>query len=73
MLHSQALLGHASLEMVRYYAQVVNHDLLQDHQAHSPVDNLARLRHESAALRAFPDDSLPTHENSLDMTIGPGS
>jgi site-specific recombinase XerD len=32
-LHLQALLGHASLEMVRHYAQMVDDDLLQAHKA----------------------------------------
>ncbi len=44
ILHLQAQLGHSSLEMVRRYAQMVDDDLLQDHQAHSPIENLARLR-----------------------------
>ncbi len=43
-LHLQALLGHASLEMVQTYAQMVDDDLLQAHQAHSPIDNLSHLR-----------------------------
>jgi site-specific recombinase XerD len=54
VLHLQALLGHSSLEMVRPYAQMIDDDLLQDHHAHSPIDNLARLRQESAALRNIP-------------------
>lgn len=44
MLYLQAMLGHASLDMVQHYAQMVDDDLLQSHQAHSPIDNLARLR-----------------------------
>jgi len=44
VLHLQAMLGHASLGMVEHYAQMVDDDLLQAHKAHSPVDNLARLR-----------------------------
>lgn len=43
VLHLQALLGHASLDMVQHYAQMVDDDLLQAHAAHSPVDNLSRL------------------------------
>jgi integrase/recombinase XerD len=39
-LHLQALLGHASLEMVQHYAQMVDEDLLQAHKQHSPIDNL---------------------------------
>ncbi len=44
VLHLQALLGHSSLEMVQHYAQMVDDDLLQAHKAHSPIDNLSRLR-----------------------------
>ena len=44
IFHLQALLGHASLDMVQHYAQMVDDDLLQAHKAHSPIDNLARLR-----------------------------
>jgi integrase/recombinase XerD len=43
-LHLQALLGHASLEMVKHYAQMVDDDLLQAHKSASPIDHLARLR-----------------------------
>ncbi len=42
VLHLQAMLGHAGLEMVQHYAQMVDEDLLQAHRAHSPIDNLAR-------------------------------
>lgn len=45
VLHLQAMLGHASLDMVQHYAhQMVDDDLLQAHKAHSPIDNLSRLR-----------------------------
>jgi integrase/recombinase XerD len=44
VLHLQAMLGHASLDMVQHYAQMVDDDLLQAHRAHSPIDNLSRLR-----------------------------
>jgi len=44
VLHLQALLGHASLVMVQHYAQMVDDDLLLSHRAHSPIENLARLR-----------------------------
>lgn len=40
VLHLQAMLGHASLDMVYHYAQMVDDDLLQAHREHSPVDNL---------------------------------
>jgi site-specific recombinase XerD len=43
VLHLQAMLGHSSLDMVQHYAQMVDGDLLQAHQAHSPMDNLHRL------------------------------
>ena len=44
VLHLQAMLGHASLDMVQHYAQMVDDDLLQSHKAHSPIDNFSRLR-----------------------------
>ena len=44
VLHLQAMLGHASLIMTMHYAQMVDEDLLQAHKAHSPIDNLARLK-----------------------------
>jgi site-specific recombinase XerD len=43
-LHLQALGGWEGLEMVKHYAQLVEDDLLQSHKAHSPIDNLPRLR-----------------------------
>ena len=39
-LHLQNLGGWTDLEMVQHYAQMVNEDLLQEHKAHSPIDNL---------------------------------
>lgn len=44
VLHLQAMLGHASLTMTMHYAQMVDEDLLQAHKAHSPIDNLERLK-----------------------------
>jgi site-specific recombinase XerD len=44
VLHLQAMLGHASLTMTMHYAQMVDDDLLQAHKAHSPIDNLQRLK-----------------------------
>jgi integrase/recombinase XerD len=44
VLHLQAMLGHSSLEMVQHYAQLVDDDLLRSHKAHSPIDNLSRLK-----------------------------
>lgn len=40
VLHLQALLGHASLDMVQHYAQMVDEDLLQAHGQHSPIEGL---------------------------------
>lgn len=40
VLHLQAILGHASLDMVQHYAQMVDEDLLQAHSQHSPVEAL---------------------------------
>ena len=40
VLHLQAMLGHASLDMVYHYAQMVDDDLIQAHRQYSPVDNL---------------------------------
>ena len=42
VLHLQAMLGHSSLEMVRHYAQLMDEDLIREHKAHSPIDNLHR-------------------------------
>jgi integrase/recombinase XerD len=39
-LYLMRLLGHASLEMVEYYAGLENDDLLQAHRDHSPIDRL---------------------------------
>lgn len=39
-LHLQTLGGWEDLEMVQHYAQMVDEDILQEHKAHSPVDNL---------------------------------
>ncbi len=36
VLHFQAMLGHASLDMVQHYAGMIDEDLLQSHKAHSP-------------------------------------
>lgn len=44
VLHLQAMLGHASLDMVQHYAQMVDDDLIQEHKVHSPIDNLSRLK-----------------------------
>ena len=39
-LYLMRLLGHASLEMVEYYASLEHDDLLQAHKDHSPIDRL---------------------------------
>jgi len=44
VLHLQALLGHATLDMVEHYAQLEDTDLLQAHNVYSPIDNLSKLR-----------------------------
>ena len=44
VLHLQGLGGWESLHMVYHYAQMVDDDLLQAHNAHSPIDNLSRLK-----------------------------
>jgi len=40
VLHLQGLGGWTSLDMVNHYAQLQDIDLLREHHAHSPVDNL---------------------------------
>jgi hypothetical protein len=44
VLHLQGLGGWESLHMVYHYVQMVDEGLLQAHQAHSPIDNLSRLK-----------------------------
>jgi integrase/recombinase XerD len=39
-LHLQNLGGWSDLEMVQHYSQMVDEDLLIEHRAHSPIDNL---------------------------------
>jgi site-specific recombinase XerD len=36
----QTLLGHEDLTMTKHYAEMVDDDLLFEHKAHSPIDNL---------------------------------
>ena len=43
VLHLQTMLGHESLEMTRHYADMVDEDLLREHKAHSPIDNLSKM------------------------------
>ncbi len=40
----QAMLGHTTLTMTLRYIRLVPGDLLQAHRAHSPIDNLSRLK-----------------------------
>jgi len=40
LLTLQSLLGHASLDMLKHYAQMVDDDLIREHKKHSPVDSL---------------------------------
>ena len=40
LLHLQTLGGWDDPEMIEKYAQMVDDDLLREHKAHSPVDNL---------------------------------
>ena len=44
ILHVQTLMGHASLEMTRHYAESIADDILSEHREHSPIDNLTRLK-----------------------------
>jgi hypothetical protein len=46
VLHLQALLSHASLDMMQHCNQMIDDDLLQPHHAHSPIDKIARLYKE---------------------------
>jgi len=39
--HLQAMLGQTTLDMVYYYAQMVDEDLIREHRAHSPIDSLS--------------------------------
>ena len=40
LLTLQSLLGYEDLSMVKLYAQMVDDDLIREHQKHSPVDSL---------------------------------
>jgi integrase/recombinase XerD len=42
VLTVQSLLGHEDLTMTMHYAQMVDDDLIREHRAHSPIDNLHR-------------------------------
>ncbi len=39
-MHLQNLGGWENLDMVDHYAQMDDIDLLEEHKAHSPVDNI---------------------------------
>lgn len=40
----QQILGHSSLEMVRYYVELFSSDIHQQHQRFSPVENMGLPR-----------------------------
>ncbi|MEB3103737.1 tyrosine-type recombinase/integrase [Ferviditalea candida] len=40
----QQILGHSSLEMVRYYVELFSTDIHQQHQKYSPVENMGLTR-----------------------------
>lgn len=40
----QQILGHSSLEMVRYYVELFSTDIHQQHQKYSPVENMGLAR-----------------------------
>jgi len=40
----QQILGHSSLEMVRYYVELFSTDIHQQHQKYSPVENMGLVR-----------------------------
>ncbi|MQC26409.1 MAG: hypothetical protein DWG76_03035 [Chloroflexi bacterium] len=40
VLQLQGLLGHSTLEMTKRYVQMVDADLVAEHQKHGPIDNL---------------------------------
>jgi site-specific recombinase XerD len=42
--HVKGLGGWESLDMLYYYAQLENIDLVNAHKAHSPIDNLDKLK-----------------------------
>lgn len=42
----QQILGHSTLDMVRYYVELFSKDIREQHQKYSPVENLIRQRIE---------------------------
>lgn len=40
----QQILGHSTLDMVRYYVELFSKDIREQHQKYSPVENMARQR-----------------------------
>lgn len=40
----QQILGHSTLDMVRYYVELFSKDIREQHQKYSPVENMTRLR-----------------------------
>ena len=51
-LHVQNLGGLARMDMVQHYLQMMGEDLLRENKAHSPVDDLFRLK-EPAVRRPY--------------------
>jgi hypothetical protein len=58
VLHMQAMLGIASLDMVQHYAKMVDNDLPQAQSVHSPIDNLSRLAQEEIPIVSIYYDAL---------------
>ncbi|MCJ7648284.1 MAG: hypothetical protein MUP85_06700 [Candidatus Lokiarchaeota archaeon] len=40
VIQLQGLLGHSTLEMTRYFIEMLDEDLVKAHKEHGPVDNL---------------------------------
>ncbi len=40
VLQLQGLLGHSSLEMTRYYIELLEEDLVKAHKEHGPIDSI---------------------------------
>lgn len=40
----QQILGHSTLDMVRYYVELFSKDIKEQHQKYSPVEHMARYR-----------------------------
>jgi integrase/recombinase XerD len=42
----QQILGHSTLDMVRYYVELFGTDIKEQHKKYSPVENMAKYRRE---------------------------